>query len=38
LTGSFEEVRYSTHEITETDREQALASLQWIERELGERS
>jgi hypothetical protein len=37
LTERFEEVRYSTHQITETDREQALASLHRIERELGKR-
>jgi hypothetical protein len=36
LTERFEEVRFSTHEITEADREQALASLQRVERELGE--
>jgi hypothetical protein len=34
LTERFEEVRFSTHEITETDREQALASLHRVEREL----
>jgi hypothetical protein len=38
LTERFEEVRYSTHQITETDREQALASLHRVERELGGRS
>ena len=37
LTERFEEVRYSTHQITETHREQALASLHRVERELGER-
>ena len=37
LTERFEEVRYSRHEITETDREQALASLYRVERELGGR-
>jgi hypothetical protein len=37
LTERFEEVRYSTHQITETDREQALASLHRVERELGGR-
>jgi hypothetical protein len=37
LTERFEEVRYSTHQITETDREQALASLHRVERELEER-
>ena len=36
LTGRFEEVRYSTHEITEADREDALASLRVVERELAE--
>lgn len=34
LTGRFEEARFSTHEITERDRERALASLRSIEREL----
>ena len=38
LTERFEEVRYSTHEITEADREDALASLHRVERELAERS
>jgi uncharacterized protein DUF4129 len=38
LTERFEEVRFSTHEITEADREQALASLRRVERELAERS
>jgi hypothetical protein len=38
LTERFEEVRFSTHEITEADREQALASLQRVERELAGRS
>jgi hypothetical protein len=37
LTERFEEVRYSTHEITEADREDALGSLQRVERELGKR-
>jgi hypothetical protein len=37
LTERFEEVRYSTHEITEADREDALASLRRVERELAER-
>jgi hypothetical protein len=37
LTERFEEVRYSTHQITETDRAQALASLHRVERELRER-
>jgi hypothetical protein len=37
LTERFEEVRYSTHEITEADREDALASLHRVERELAER-
>lgn len=36
LTGRFEEVRYSTHEITEADRQDALASLRVVERELAE--
>ena len=38
LTERFEEVRFSTHQITEADREQALASLHRVERELTERS
>ncbi len=38
LTGRFEEVRFSTHVITEVDREQALASLHRVEQELAERS
>jgi hypothetical protein len=38
LTERFEEVRFSTHPITETDREQALASLYRVEQELAERS
>ncbi len=38
LTERFEEVRFSTHVITEADREQALASLQQVEQELAERS
>ena len=38
LTERFEEARYSTHAVTEADRGQALASLQRVERELGERS
>ena len=38
LTERFEEVRFSEHEITEADREQALASLHQVERELTERS
>ena len=37
LTERFEEVRYSRHQITEADREQALVSLYRVERELGER-
>jgi MFS family permease len=37
LTERFEEVRYSTHQITEAEREQALSSLHRVERELGER-
>jgi hypothetical protein len=37
LTERFEEVRYSTHEVTEADREQALASLRRVERELVQR-
>ena len=37
LTERFEEVRYSTHQVTEADRAQALASLQRVERELAER-
>ena len=36
LTERFEEVRFSTHPITEADREQALASLHRVERELAE--
>jgi len=36
LTERFEEVRYSAHQITEADREQALVSLHQVERELGE--
>ena len=38
LTERFEEVRFSTHQITEADREQALASLHRVERELTARS
>jgi hypothetical protein len=38
LTERFEEVRFSTHLITEADREQALASLHRVEQELTERS
>ena len=38
LTERFEEVRFSTHVITEADREQALASLHRVEQELAERS
>ncbi len=38
LTERFEEVRFSTHPITEADREQALASLHRVEHELAERS
>jgi uncharacterized protein DUF4129 len=34
LTGRFEEARFSTHEITERDRERALGSLRRIEHEL----
>ena len=34
LTARFEEVRFSTHEITEAHREHALASLHRVEREL----
>ena len=37
LTERFEEVRFSTHPITEADREQALASLHRVEHELAER-
>jgi hypothetical protein len=37
LTERFEEVRYSTHQITEADRAQALASLHRVERELAQR-
>jgi len=37
LTERFEEVRYSTHQVTEADRAQALASLQRVERELAQR-
>ena len=36
LTERFEVVRFSTHQITEADREQALASLHRVERELAE--
>ena len=35
LTGRFEEARFSTHALTERDREQALGSLRRIEHELG---
>jgi Domain of unknown function (DUF4129) len=38
LTERFEEARFSTHRLTEADREQALASLQRVERELAERA
>ena len=38
LTERFEEVRFSTHLITEADREQALASLHRVEHELAESS
>jgi hypothetical protein len=38
LTERFEEVRFSTHLITEADREQALASLHRVEQELAESS
>jgi hypothetical protein len=38
LTERFEEVRYSPHQITEADREQALASLRRVERELARRT
>ena len=38
LTERFEEVRFSTHVITEADREQALDSLHRVEHELAERS
>jgi Domain of unknown function (DUF4129) len=37
LTEQFEEARFSTHRLTEADREQALASLHRVERELAER-
>jgi hypothetical protein len=37
LTERFEEVRFSTHPITEADREQALVSLHRVEHELAER-
>ena len=37
LTERFEEARFSTHRLTEADRERALASLQRVERELAER-
>jgi hypothetical protein len=37
LTERFEEARFSTHRLTEADREQALASLQRVERELAAR-
>jgi multisubunit Na+/H+ antiporter MnhB subunit len=37
LTGSFEEARFSTHTITESDRDVALASLHRVERELAGR-
>jgi len=36
LTGRFEEARFSTHELTEADRRQALHALQRVERELAE--
>jgi hypothetical protein len=36
LTERFEEVRFSTHQITEADREQALASLHRVERDLAD--
>ena len=36
LTERFEEVRFSSHLITEADREQALASLHRVEQELAE--
>jgi hypothetical protein len=36
LTERFEEVRFSEHPITEADREQALASLHRVERELAD--
>ncbi len=36
LTDRFEEVRFSTHEPTEADRQQALHALQRVERELAE--
>jgi uncharacterized protein YjeT (DUF2065 family) len=38
LTERFEEVRFSTHVITEADREQALVSLHRVEQQLEERS
>jgi hypothetical protein len=37
LTERFEEARFSTHRLTEADREQALASLHRVERELADR-
>jgi hypothetical protein len=37
LTERFEEVRYSSHDVTEDDREQALASLRRVEQELAQR-
>ena len=37
LTDRFEEARFSTHRVTEGDRELALASLQRVEQELAER-
>ena len=38
LTERFEEARFSTHRLTEADREQALDSLHRVERELAERA
>ena len=37
LTGRFEEARFSTHQLTEADRAQALAALRRVEWELGQR-
>jgi Domain of unknown function (DUF4129) len=37
LTERFEEARFSTHQLTEADREQALASLRRVEAELAQR-
>jgi hypothetical protein len=37
LTERFEEARFSTHIVTESDRELALASLHRVEQELAKR-